>query len=251
MTASDSEVDDHKAAVPVSLTLHTSGNLAGSVSSSTVTDSVCDAECCQMMTGKPYQPPDSVLSCKRIQGQQNRYFQQSWFADHSWVSYCITLHKAFCFSCHFAASKALISERNKASNSYRAFVINGFDNWKKAKQRFHEHERSQLHLEATMKLQSLNQPSVAAQLSQQVGKNQSHRRLMLLKALSSIQMLSKQGLPFRGHEEMEGNYFQLLLCRSDDVDGLKQWVHSGKYMSHEIINELIAMMAHEVLHGII
>ena len=94
-SASDSEFDDHEAAVPVSLTLHTSDNLVGSVSSSTVTDSVCDAECCQMMTGKPYQPPDSVLSCKRIQGQQNRYFQQSWFADHSWVSYCITLHKAF------------------------------------------------------------------------------------------------------------------------------------------------------------
>lgn len=85
-------------------------------------------------------------------------------------------------------------------------------------------------METTIKLQSLNQPSVAAQLSQQVGKNQSHRRLMLLKALSSIQMLSKQGLPFRGHV-IEGNYVQLLLCRSEDVEGLKQWVHSGKYVT--------------------
>ena len=126
----------------ISLTLHASDNLAGSVSSSTVTDPVFDAECCQMMTGKPYQPPDSVISCKQIQGEQNHYFQQSWFANHSWVSYRITLHKAFSFSCRFAASKALISEQNKASNSYRAFVIHGFDNWMKAKQRFREHERS-------------------------------------------------------------------------------------------------------------
>ena len=64
-------------------------------------------------------------------------------------------------------------------------------------------------------------------------------------------MLSKQGLPFRGHLENEGNYVQLLLCRSEDVEGLKQWVHSGKYMSHEIINEVIEIMAHELLRGII
>uniref|UniRef100_A0A1X7SN29 DUF4371 domain-containing protein n=1 Tax=Amphimedon queenslandica TaxID=400682 RepID=A0A1X7SN29_AMPQE len=98
-----------------------------SARSSTVINPVCDAECCQMH-----------------------------ITNHSWISYCITLHKAFCFSCRFAASKSLISDLNKSSNSYNAFVINGFDNWKKAKQRLREHKRSQLHLEATMKLQSLN-----------------------------------------------------------------------------------------------
>uniref|UniRef100_A0A1X7UU19 DUF4371 domain-containing protein n=1 Tax=Amphimedon queenslandica TaxID=400682 RepID=A0A1X7UU19_AMPQE len=102
-----------------------------------------------------------------------------------------------------------------------------------------------------MKLQSLNRLSVASQLSQQLCKDQSHRRLMLLKALSLIQMLSKQGLPFRGHVEKKGNFVQLLLCRSEDVEGLKKWVHSGKYMSHEIINEVIEIMAHELLRGVI
>uniref|UniRef100_A0A1X7U182 Uncharacterized protein n=1 Tax=Amphimedon queenslandica TaxID=400682 RepID=A0A1X7U182_AMPQE len=170
---------------------------------------------------------------------------------HSLTSYCITLHKPFCFSCRFAASKSLITDRKKSSNSYNGFVIDGFDNWKKAKQRLREHEKSQLHLEASLKLQSLNRPSVASQLSQQLCKDQSHRRLMLLRALSSIQMLSKLVLPFRGHVEKEGNFVQLLLHRSEDVEGLKQWVHSGKYMSHEIINKVIEIMAHELLRGII
>uniref|UniRef100_A0A1X7VKF4 Uncharacterized protein n=1 Tax=Amphimedon queenslandica TaxID=400682 RepID=A0A1X7VKF4_AMPQE len=49
----------------------------------------------------------------------------------------------------------------------------------------------------------------------------------------------------------KGKFVQLLLCRSADVEGLKQWVHSGKYMSHEIINEVIEIMAHELLRGII
>ena len=147
---SDSTSDNELGELTVPVTMIGDNGLETETESASSSTSVCDAECCQMH--KPYQPPNSVLISKRIQGQQNRYFQQSWFKDHSWISYCITLHKAFCFSCRFAASKSLISERNKSSNSYSAFVINGFDNWKKAKQRLHEHEKSQLHLEATMKL---------------------------------------------------------------------------------------------------
>ena len=61
-------------------------------------------------------------------------------------------------------------------------------------------------------------------------------------------MPSKQGLPFR---ENKGNYVQLLLCCSEDVEGLKQWVNSRRYMSNKIINKVIEIMAHELLCGII
>ena len=109
----------------------------------------------------------------------------------------------FCFSCCSAVSKkGLVSTRNQASKGHEAFVVNGYENWKKAKQRFREHESSQLHIEAVAKLLSLRNPSVASQLSNQIAVDQNHRRLMLVKLLSSI--LARQGLAFRGHVRRTG-----------------------------------------------
>ena len=50
--------------------------------------------------------------------------------------------------------------------------MNGYENRKKAKQRFREHESSQLHIEAVAKLLSLRNPSVASQLSNQIAVDQ-------------------------------------------------------------------------------
>ena len=74
---------------------------------------------------------------------------------------------------------------------------------------------------------------------------------MLLKVLSSLRYLLKQGLPIRGHHEENGNLVQSLQCRSEDIDNLKTWVSRKKYLSHEIINEQIEMMAHHVLRGLL
>ena len=48
-----------------------------------------------------------------------------------------------------------------------------------------------------MKLSAAAQPSIDTQLSKQLSSDQSHRRFLLLKLLSSIQLLAKQGLAFR------------------------------------------------------
>ena len=79
--------------------------------------------------------------------------------------------------------------------------MQGFNNWKKAKEKFREHEQSQAHCEACMKLTALKQPSVAAQLSTQTQKDQEKHRRMLLKQLTSIRYLMHQGLAVRGHDE--------------------------------------------------
>ena len=44
---------------------------------------------------------------------------------------------------------------------------------------------------------------------------------------------------------------QLLKCRADDVEGLESWIHEGKYLSHHIVNELLEMMAHQLLRGLL
>ena len=109
---------------------------------------------------------------------------------------------------------------------------------------FKKHEKSQLHKEAAMKVALLQQPSVATQLSRQVEKDHKHRQDMLMKILESIKFLVRQGLSLWGHSDKESNLIQLLKTRATDVEGLEAWIGSGKYLSHEVINEIIEMMAH-------
>ncbi|CAF1642600.1 unnamed protein product [Didymodactylos carnosus] len=50
--------------------------------------------------------------------------------------------------------------------------------------------------------------------------------------------LLRQGLPLRGYSEEESSLFQLIKLRSQDISGLKQWIENGKYLSHDIVNEI-------------
>ena len=152
-----------------------------------------------------------------------------------------------CFTCRSALCRGLISVTSKS----HVFVLKGFDNWKKAKERFREHEHCQLHREACMKLQLSQQSSVATQLSHQLAVDQKHRQEMLMKVLTSVRFLVCQGLAVRGHKEEYSNLVQLLICRSEDIHGLESWIKDGRYLSHDIINEMIEMMAHQLLRGIL
>ena len=68
----------------------------------------------------------------------------------------------------------------------------------------------------------MKQPTITAQLSSQAKREQKENRDMLLKQLSSLRYLARQGLAIRGHSEKEGNLMQLLLLGSEDNPQLKQ-----------------------------
>ena len=51
----------------------------------------------------------------------------------------------------------------------------------------------------------------------------------------------------RGHKEEEGNLWQLLKCCAEDDPVLKEWFSHSSYKSHDIINELIQLMANQQL----
>ena len=87
---------------------------------------------------------------------------------------------------------------------------------------------------------------IGTQLDQQMKKNQQLHRSMLLKQLSSLRYLARQGLAVRGHEQIEGNLIQLLLLRREDYPELKQWVKEKHYLSSEILNEMLSLMARAV-----
>ena len=67
---------------------------------------------------------------------------------------------------------------------------------------------------------------------------QSHHE-MVLRQISSLKFLLRQGLAIRGHQELEGNLLQLLKLRSEDFLDLKRWIEQRKYFSPLILNEQI------------
>lgn len=72
-------------------------------------------------------------------------------------------------------------------------VSKGFDNWKKVKEHFGEHECCEIHREVCMKLQLSQQPSVATHISHQFTVDQKHKREMLMKVLTLVRLLCTSG----------------------------------------------------------
>lgn len=78
---------------------------------------------------------------------------------------------------------------------------------------------------------------------------------MLMKLLSSIKYLARQGLAFRGHHEdvdsFEGNLYQLLLLQAEDCSDMREWLRRKEYISPQIINKLITTMGQSVLRQLL
>ena len=128
---------------------------------------------------------------------------------------------------------------------------------KKALERFREHEASVMHKEAVLKIAAIKSAwsGIGAQLSAQLKCDQKHHQNMLMKLLSCIKYLVRHRLPFRGHNEdselFEGNLYQLLLLEARDSSDMGAWLPRKKYISPDIINELITTMGQSVLRQLL
>ena len=152
-----------------------------------------------------------------------------------------------CFYCSVVNAKQGItfSKRNDS-----AFITKGFSNWKKAKEKFREHESSQTHREAVFKYESMKRPSIISISNTAFKKQQEVNRQMLLIQLRNLRFLMRQGLSFRGHGE-EGNLYQLMKLQAEDCPQLQAWLRSNKYQSPEIINELLELMSKNMLRSLL
>ena len=71
--------------------------------------------------------------------------------------------------------------------------------------------------------------------------------------LSSIKFLARQGLPLRGDgDDTDSNLHQLLVLRGEDYPSIHQFLRRQqlKYTSHEVQNELLSIMAQQILRRI-
>ena len=90
-------------------------------------------------------------------------------------------------------------------------------------------------------------------LSNAVRQEKYERRQVLLRIISNIRFLARQGLPLRGDgDESDSNFMQLFLLRGEDNPTIVEWLkrRSDRYTSPEIQNSIIKVMGVHVLREI-
>ncbi|CAL8119630.1 unnamed protein product [Prunus armeniaca] len=142
----------------------------------------------------------------------NRRFIANWFDDHDWLEYSIAKDAAFCFHCYLFKS-------NFDQVGGDAFTGVGFNNWKKAKERFNLHVGpvGSVHNQAREVAYNLMHQTTHIEtiVIKQTSQARTAYRTCLNASLKCTRYLLRQGLSFRGHDESaqssnRGNYLELL-----------------------------------------
>ena len=128
----------------------------------------------------------------------------------------------------------------------------GFSAWKNALARFAKHKSSDTPREAVTKVHNVRTVNIAAAMCTKVKEQQLRRQRTLLKHLSSLRYLCQQGITTRSHKDGEGSYLmQLLRMWSEHDSDLKERLREGKYLSYQIINDQLKLMADAVLRQLL
>ncbi|KAH7668896.1 Ribonuclease H-like protein, partial [Dioscorea alata] len=166
----------------------------------------------EYLTRGPCQPIGNNYPQKEY-GKQRRSFQNAWFKQHPWLEYSVTKDAAFCFWCYLFTP----SRENRIKED--AFTKIGFNNWKKALEKFVEHVDAvnSVHNDARIQFQSFQNQrrSMSHQLVAHSHEMEVEYCTRLTTILDVSRFLLKQGLAFRGHDESssllnKGNFLELL-----------------------------------------
>lgn len=179
---------------------------------------------------------------------QARYFDPKWFSEFPWLTFCVKRLKVFCLHCRWAKRRRSTATGVKDDSS---FTNSGFSNWNRTRETFRLHEKSRAHANCTYAWLAREQSTVAEQLNFALSASHRKRQNGLLKTVTTVQTLARQGMPIRGHNDTDSNIRQFLLLRAQDDENLKEYIDQNKYMSHETINELLTLLGDEVLRDVI
>ena len=119
--------------------------------------------------------------------------------------------------------------------------MKGFINWKDATKVFAKHESCDFHKSTAAALAS--RVDVAATEKQQ-------NRQYLMKVLSSIWFLARQGLPLCGDsDKTNSNLHQLLVLWGEDYSAINHFLERQqlKYTAHAVQNDLLSIMGVQIL----
>lgn len=156
---------------------------------------------------------------KKTGKSYNVNFKTSWFSEHKWLCSSTVLQKLFCWPCLLFSNKHSVWNRG------------GFADFTNITRSLHKHGDSGEHLKCMVLFRNFekNQNTIADALKEnarlyklQFNENVRLNRLCLQKVIKAILYhLSKQELPFRGHNENSdsvnrGNFKELLSVFLED-----------------------------------
>ena len=202
------------------------------------------------LSTKPYQP-HHISFPSRTFGKQSPVqcsFQSGWFGKWQWLHYDVAQDAVRCFTCCKAVKDGRAKITGQAEGS---FLVNGFTNWKDATTKFAKHESSDFHKACAEALSST--VDIGDMLNKQAVTEKQANREYLLKVLSTVRFLARQGLALRGDgDECDSNMHQLLLLRGEDFPSMTRFMERKqlKYTSHEVQNEFLSIMALQVLRQV-
>jgi hypothetical protein len=196
------------------------------------------------ISAEPYHPDVSIIHPKRTK-TQNINFQQKWFIDYPWLTYETSLSAVLCHDCNRAYSMGMMTLAKKKEE---AFTVAGFSNWKKAKERFESHMRTDAHKHAVSVLKAQEQQSVIVRLNHEEEDKQKERRRCMIKVIRKIRILLRQGIAFRSNPETEGNLYQFLHDDAEEDPGLAAYLRQNtSYTSWIIQKEFCSAFSHAIL----
>ena len=203
-------------------------------------------------TGKSHH--DLTVKCQPFpvkpfkQGGRDHNFIKQWYVNYPWLHYESDDVGVVCFECKNALNRGLVTVLHKET----AFTTTGCLNWKKAKGKFMDHMKSEMHREAVLKNSLVRGIPITAQLSNSITQQQSAAKVALKAMFTSMKYLAKQGLSIRGHAHDDGNFMELLALRAEDIPQLKVWLSKSKTMSGwKMQNEMLQIMGKAVLRKIL
>lgn len=141
--------------------------------------------------------------------------QASWFKTWKWLHYDEQNDTVFCHVC----VQALQSKRMDARRGEPAFTIAGFCNWKDGTVGLKKHEESASHKDAMEVMVTIPSscPDLGEMPSKEHAAQKKESRECLLKILSNLRFLGRQGIALRGAgSESDSNLIQLLQLRGND-----------------------------------
>ena len=161
---------------------------------------------------RAFHPDKSFKFPSREFGKKNaksRSCLASYFSSWPWLTYDVEKDAVFCHLC----VKSLASKKMKVKRADPAFLEKGFSYWKDATIAFKKHESSDSHKEAVQV--SIVIPAtcrdVGELLSSLLSQQKKENRECLVKILSNLKFLARQGLPLCGDgDESDSNFIQLM-----------------------------------------
>ena len=198
---------------------------------------------------KPNQPNITFPGRRFGNETFERSLQYSWFGRWRWLHYVTDKDCVLCFTCNQAVAKGLA---HLNTDNHTTFSKEGFSNWKKAREKFTQHELSDIHSNSVCALATLKSTPINAMLSDLAAREQNTARTVLELLFRTIKFLGREGIPLRGHTHRDGILWQLMLERTHSLPQAREWMmRRDNWMSDTTQNEILEMFAHAIQREIV